>query len=75
MINLGVKILIHKFKIIWFWIVAFSVIIWNSIKGNEWHMMYANFHLGNDENGNPIRRQLIAKRGIESFDVYWQDLN
>ena len=45
-----------------FWIISFSVIIYNCIKGNEWHMIYADFHFGDDDSGRPIRKQLIAKR-------------
>lgn len=65
----------YKLKIIWFFIVAFSVIIWNIIKGNEWHMGYFDFHYGNDKKGRPIRKQLIAKKRCGGFDIYWQDLS
>lgn len=63
-----------KLRIIWFWLVAFSVIAWNTLKGNEWNMVYVDFHLGDDKLGRPIRKQLIAKRRIGGFDIYWQDL-
>ena len=61
-------------RMIWFWIVSFSVIIYNTIKGNEWNMVYVDFHLGDESSGRPIRKQLIAKRSVDGFGIYWQDL-
>ena len=65
----------RKLRLIWFWCVAFIVIIWNILKGNKWHMIYIDFHFGNKEDGSTIRKQLIAKQGVNSCDIYWQDLN
>ena len=62
----------RKLRIIWFWIVAFSVIVWNTLKGNEWNLVYVNFHCGDSTDGTPIRKQLIAKKTISGFEVYWQ---
>ena len=70
-----VKSSMRKLQVIWFFVVAFAVIIWNVIKGHEWHMAYFDFHLGDDDKGRPIRKQLIAKKRCESFEIYWQDLN
>jgi len=64
----------NKLKVIWFFTVSFIIIIWNVIKGNEWHMGYFDFHYGDDENGTPIRKQLIAMKQHGSFNIYWQDL-
>lgn len=64
-----------KLNIIKFWVIAFSVIIRETLKGNNWNMIYADFHLGDTEDGRPIRKQLIAKRSVGSFDLYWQDLS
>lgn len=38
-------------------------------------MIYVDFHLGDKEDGKPIRKQLIAKRTCYGFEIYWQDLN
>ena len=66
----------NKIRIIWFWIVAFSVIIWNVIKGNQWNLVYVDFHFGDDfKTGKTIRKQLIAKKTTDSLDIYWQDLS
>jgi len=64
----------QRLKVIWFFIVSFSVIIWNVSKGNEWHMGFFDFHYGDDKNGMPIRKQLIVKKRCGGFDVYWQDM-
>ncbi len=64
----------EKLRIIKFWCIAFVVIIWNTLKGNHWHMIYVDFQLG--EWGNKtIRKQLIAKRTVKGFNIYWQDLS
>jgi hypothetical protein len=65
----------RRLKIAWFWAVAFSVLVWNILKGNTWHMIYVDFHLGDYPDGRPIRKQLIAKRRVGGFDIYWQDLS
>ena len=66
----------QKLKIIKFWCIAFGVIIWNTLKGNNWHMLYADFHYGDDKiTGQPIRKRLIARRSMSSYDIYWQDLS
>jgi len=58
-------------KAIRFWIVAFSIIIWNTMRGRTWHMICVDFHCGDDANGNTIRKQLIARRDIHGYGVYW----
>ncbi len=63
------------FKIIKFWCVAFAVIMWNVIRKRYWHMIFVDFHLGDTAEGHPIRKQLIARRRCEGFELYWQDLN
>ena len=66
----------RKCKIIKFWCIAFSVIIWNTLKDNQWNMLYADFHFGDDKiTGRAIRKQLIAKRSMSGYDIYWQDLS
>ena len=65
----------RKLKMIKFWCVAFALILWNASKGNDWHMVYIDFHFGDGKNGKPIRKQLIAKQAAESLDIYWQDLS
>jgi len=62
-------------KMVWFWVVAFSVIVWNTLKGNTWHMVYVDFHFGDYPDGRPIRKQLIAKQHVGSLRIYWQDLS
>lgn len=57
-----------------FWVVAFAVIIYQVVKGNDWHMVYVNFHCGDYGNGRPIRKQLIAKRSVKGLDMYWVQL-
>ena len=64
----------NKLKILKFWVVAFYVIIKNTLRNNEWHMIYVDFHYGDDQEGFPIRKQLVARRTASSFDIYWQDL-
>ena len=64
-----------KFKLLKFWIIAFITIIYQTIKGNEWHMIYVDFHYGDDEKGRPIRKQLIARRTSSGLDLHWQDLS
>ena len=65
----------QRLKIVWFWVVAFSVIIRETLKSNDWHMVYVDFHLGDKPDGRPIRKQLIAKRTAYGFNVGWQDLS
>lgn len=39
-------------------------------------MLYADFYYGDNKiTGNPIRKQLIAKRSVSGYDIYWQDLS
>lgn len=66
--------MLTRFKVFKFWIIAFSVIMWNVLKGNHWNMAYIDFHLGDDTNGNPIRKQLVARRSCNSLDIYWQEV-
>lgn len=65
----------NKIKIILFWVKAFYTIINETLKNNNWHMIYVDFQYGITENGTPMRKQLIAKRNFSSFDVYWQNIN
>ena len=67
--------MIRKLNIVRFWIVAFYTIIRETLKGNEWNMVYVDIHFGDNEDGIPIRKQLIARRMGEGFTVYWQDLD
>lgn len=63
----------QKLKILKFWMVAFSVIAWNTLKSNNWHMAFVDFHLGDEPDGRPIRkRRLMAKQSCNSLDVYWE---
>lgn len=68
-------IFMKKAKILWFWLIAFKTILLQIIKGNEWNMIYVDFHLGDFEDGRPIRKQLIAKRTCSGYEIYWQDLS
>lgn len=62
-----------KIKIMCFWFVAFSHIIFRTIKGNNWNMVYVNLDNGVDSTGRQKRKQLIAKRsGSGAFECYWQ---
>ena len=63
-----------KIRMVWFCTVAFSVMLWNTINGREWHMIYADFHVGDDEDGRPRRKQLIARRTCGGAEIYWQDI-
>lgn len=65
----------QKLKIVWFWMVAFTIIIKETLKGNDWHMVYVDFHYGDKPDGRPIRKQLIAKRTVSGFNIGWQDLS
>ena len=56
-------------KIIKFWIIAFSLIMWNVLRGRQWNMVYVDFDFGGQK-----RKQYIAKRSCGSYDIYWQDL-
>jgi len=55
--------------------VAFKTMIEQIIKGNEWNIIYIDFHLGDKEDGSPIRKQLVAKRDVNGFSIYWQDIS
>lgn len=66
--------MIQRLRMVWFWIVAFRIIIWNTLKGNSWHLIQGDFHLGDSEDGSPIRKNLIAKRSCNGLEIYWQDL-
>ena len=49
-------------KIIKFWCISFSFIIFHTLKNKQWHMIYVDFECGIDSKDRPIRKQLIAKR-------------
>ena len=41
--------------------------------GNNWHMIIADFHLGDDENGRPRRKKLVAMLKTDGrLTVEWQ---
>lgn len=63
-----------KFRIIWFWLVAFRILLWNTLKGNDWHFIMVDLHLGDESDGRPIRKKLIAKRSVHGFDIYQDDI-
>lgn len=65
--------MINKFRIMWFWCVAFGVIIWNTIRGRHWHSIRVDFHW-KDDGDKTIRKQLIARRSTQGLDIFWQDL-
>ena len=67
--------MIRNIKLIWFFVVSFTVIIWNILIGHDWHVLYCDFHVGDDERGLPLRKQLIAKRTATGCKLYWQDLS
>lgn len=64
----------QKLRMVWFWIVAFSVIIWQTLKGNTWHSVRVDFHLGDNEYGNPERKQIIARRKVHGLDLFTQHM-
>jgi hypothetical protein len=65
----------HRLKEIWFWIVAFSCIIWNTIIGKNWNMIYVDFDNGTYLDGRIKRKQLIAKKTCKGMELFWQDLS
>ena len=65
----------NRCKILWFWLIAFRIVVWQTIKGNDWQMLMVDFQYGDDAKGRPIRRQLIAKKHADGFHIYWQDLS
>ena len=67
------KSIFNKVKLVKFWTIAFGVIIFNVVKGNEWQMIYCDFHIGDNKNGTPKRKQLIAKKSYNDCSIYWQD--
>jgi len=62
-------------KIIFFWIVAFSTIIFHTMKNKNWHIVCADFEVGTKHDGFPVRKKLIARRSFNSLDLYWQTPN
>ena len=64
-----------------FWVVAFAVAIWHTLRNRNWHRIMIDFEVGEElveVDGEmiprPIRKQLIAKRSLERYDIYWQDI-
>lgn len=55
--------------------VAFYHIIKSTVNGNQWNMIYVDVHIGDMPDGSPIRKQLIAKRTVYGYHIYWQDLS
>ena len=66
----------RNLKIIKFWIVAFSVIIWQTLKGNTWHTLIADIEVYVDKDDPSVnkRKRLIARRTYNSLDIFWQDM-
>lgn len=58
----------RKIRIIWFWIVAFNIIVWNVLRGKEWHMVMVDYEVG-EENGVPVRRRMRAWKRCGSLDI------
>jgi len=56
----------EKLSIIKFWIVAFSVIIYQCVKGNDWHSVSVYIHTGDNENG-PITKNYSAMKTADGF--------
>ena len=59
----------HKLKMIQFWIVSFSVIIWNTLKGNTWHSITLSINLDENEHGHPERKIVMARRRLRGFEL------
>lgn len=61
-----------KLKVIKFWCVAFFVLLWHTLKNNNWHMAVVDFHMGDDKDGRPIRKRLIARKTVADLRIEWQ---
>ena len=66
---------IQKLRILKFCVIAFSVLMWNTLKNNNWHMIYVDLHLGDNLDGSPNRRRLIAKKTTYGLELLWEDMN
>lgn len=63
-----------KIRVIKFWCIAFYHLIKHTLKGQNWHMIHVDFDCGVDDNGDQIRKRLIAKKSIGSLDIFWKDV-
>ena len=57
-------------KALRFYIILVSYLFLQIFRGNEWHMITADFDCGKDG-----RRRLVGKRSCGSLDMYWHDMN
>lgn len=62
----------QKLKMVKFWIVAFTYIIYHTIKNRNWHMVMADFEIGEDDSGSTKRKQLIADKRCKRMSLRWQ---
>lgn len=58
-----------KVRIIWFWIVAFFMIIKQVLKGNSWHVIMVDIDKGENENGKPVRVVMRAMKRCDRFEI------
>ncbi len=65
--------MIKKIRIMCFWCIAFTVIIWNTLRGRHWNMIYVDFQWYDEALGEKIRKQLIAKKDSQKLSIYWQN--
>ena len=56
-----------------FWIVAFSCIIYQTLKNRRWHMIFVDIETGQDKQGHPMRKKLIARRTCLGLELIWQE--
>ena len=66
------KDFVNKLQTLKFWIVAFSIVIFQTMKGNSWHRIRVGFDFGIDENGKQVRKNLVASRRVGGADVRWE---
>jgi len=59
---------------LWFWIVAFFVLVKHTLRGNNWHMIYVDFEAGKDAEGKVKRERLIAMKRLGQLVVERQKL-
>lgn len=59
-----------RFKMVLFWIRAFVVIIFQTMKGNTWNSVKLNVHLGDNEYGHPERMFYTARRTVTGLTFH-----
>ena len=59
-------------EMIWFWVKAIFYILCKTATRCDWHMILVDIHDGDDEEGNPMRKRLIARRTVHGAQVEWQ---